>query len=599
MTFQKETLVISINIIISFCLAFVLWDYIEFEYIDNGIIGIYSEKKFNALNDIFRYIVFILIPLSFYFLTKLYFEKNFSIKIKGIFSNDIFTSEKDKELSWIIFFLILIPIFFEYLSVSFPEHKLDSFHEGQRFSSAYKSSLDGSLWSGSFVTVGIFYETISSRLIWDIFDQISIGLTRYLEIFLIFIQKLSLVLLLFIFTNFLRLSPLFKNIFFISNTLILSFLSNYISGVDLLSFRELPIILLSILFLLSIKYNNNFFILFFISLLSIGSMLWGIDRGLVCNFLILSILLYLLFLKEYKKLLFLFILSLIPWFLFFISSKNEFIYFFNNTITIFKEMNYIHGLIHPKPFTNELHSARATKTLLAIVFTNIIAIHLIFSDNKNFSIHFKRFLIFLALVCVCSYLYALGRSDGPHIKNSFGYPLIFISIFFSYNFLIYISKKKIKLNHYLIYISLIFFIILTFQLNFKNIISYNDRFSKFINLEDNFFLNNDEIKLINELRTKISNYDCIQLLSNDAALYYLLRKKSCTKYYYVWSAASNKTQKLLIDELINTKIIIEGGPRNSWDLPLNKKLHLVYNELENNFYESQKIKEWRVFLRQQ
>ena len=106
-------------------------------------------------------------------------------------------------------------------------------------------------------------------------------------------------------------------------------------------------------------------------------MLWGIDRGLVCNFLILSILFYLLFLKEYKKLLFLFILSLIPWFLFFISSKNEFIYFFNNTITIFKEMNYIHGLIHPKPFTNELHSARATKTLLAIVFTNIIAIHLI------------------------------------------------------------------------------------------------------------------------------------------------------------------------------------------------------------------------------
>ena len=50
---------------------------------------------------------------------------------------------------------------------------------------------------------------------------------------------------------------------------------------------------------------------------------------------------------------------------------------------------------------------------------------------------------------------------------------------------------------------------------------------------------------------------------------------------------------------ITTQIIIEGGPRNSWDLPLNKKLHLVYNELENNFYESQKIKEWRVFLRQQ
>ena len=138
-------------------------------------------------------------------------------------------------------------------------------------------------------------QAIDNNQIWNIFDQTSIGLTRYLEIFFIFIQKLSLVLLLFIFTNFLRLSFLFKNVFFILNTLILSFLSNYISGVDLLSFRELPVILLSILFLLSLKYNNNFFILFLISLLSITSMFWGIDRGLVCNFLILIILFYLLY----------------------------------------------------------------------------------------------------------------------------------------------------------------------------------------------------------------------------------------------------------------------------------------------------------------
>ena len=109
-------------------------------------------------------------------------------------------------------------------------------------------------------------------------------------------------------------------------------------------------------------------------------------------------------------------------------------------------MSYIHGLIHPKPFTDELHSARATKTLLAIVLTNIIAIHLIFSDNKNFSPHLKKFLIFLAIVCACSYLYALGRSDGTHIKNSFGYPLLFISIYLSYNFLLFFSKKKVKFN---------------------------------------------------------------------------------------------------------------------------------------------------------
>ena len=194
-------------------------------------------------------------------------------------------------------------------------------------------------------------------------------------------------------------------------------------------------------------------------------------------------------------------------------------------MTIFKEMSNIHGLIHPKPFTDEPNSARATKTLLAIIFTNIVALHLIFSENKNFSINFKRFLIFFSLVCVSSYLYALGRSDGPHIKNSFGYPLMFISIYLSYNLLIFISEKKIILNKYLIYISLFFFIFLSFQLNFKNIISYNDRFNNFINLKDDYFLNNDEVELIDKLKSKVKNYDCIQLLSNDAALYFLLRKK--------------------------------------------------------------------------
>ena len=45
-------------------------------------------------------------------------------------------------------------------------------------------------------------------------------------------------------------------------------------------------------------------------------------------------------------------------------------------------------------------------------------------------------------------------------------------------------------------------------------------------------------------------------------------------------------------------MIIEGGPKNDWDVPLKKKMHLVYDELDNKFYEVQKIKKWRVFLRQ-
>ena len=56
-------------------------------------------------------------------------------------------------------------------------------------------------------------------------------------------------------------------------------------------------------------------------------------------------------------------------------------------------------------------------------------------------------------------------------------------------------------------------------------------------------------------RVKLLNYSCIQLFSNDAILNYLLRKKSCTKYYFVWSAASKTNQNQFIKELSDTNII--------------------------------------------
>ena len=42
-----------------------------------------------------------------------------------------------------------------------------------------RNYLENSLWSKSYITVGIFYETINASLFWNIFDNISIGLLRY------------------------------------------------------------------------------------------------------------------------------------------------------------------------------------------------------------------------------------------------------------------------------------------------------------------------------------------------------------------------------------------------------------------------------------
>ena len=66
----------------------------------------------------------------------------------------------------ILFILILL----EFFSLTFPVNELDIYHSGQRLSSVIKYNLDGSLWSSSYIIVGLIYEILGSKFIWDIFD---------------------------------------------------------------------------------------------------------------------------------------------------------------------------------------------------------------------------------------------------------------------------------------------------------------------------------------------------------------------------------------------------------------------------------------------
>ena len=81
-----------------------------------------------------------------------------------------------------------------------------------------------------------------------------------------------------------------------------------------------------------------------------------------------------------------------------------------------------------------------------------------------------------------------------------------------------------------------------------------------------------EKNFVNFLKPKLTDQSCIQLFSNDAIFYYILRKSSCTKYYFIWSAASKLNQKQFIKEISNSDIIITGGEKNNWDLPLKVKI---------------------------
>ena len=146
-----------------------------------------------------------MIPIFTFIGVKAYYEKFYFRYKDFIFKTKI---KNNSHLSWLIFFVIIIFLFLEFFLISFPVHNLDSFHEGQKMSAAYKSLLDNSLWSGSYLTVGVFYEILSSKITWKIFDHTSIGLI-VTELYLIFVLKILLILFLTFLSNF-KLSDLYK-----------------------------------------------------------------------------------------------------------------------------------------------------------------------------------------------------------------------------------------------------------------------------------------------------------------------------------------------------------------------------------------------------
>ena len=501
-----------------------------------------------------------------------------------------------------LFFIFILVL--EFLSLSFPTTTLDIFHEGQKLSSAYKGLLDGSLWSGSYITTGIINENLGARFIWMIFNHESIGSVRLLELIYILIFKILLICLIYETTKKNFFSENLKLFYFLLTSLISLFFIDYdLSTGDSFSYRDIPIIISLVIFF---RYINNidriYFPLIFLGLLSVVSFLWSIDRALIVFLLLILICFYLLINKKYINFFLLIFSVIIFWTLTYIFLGKEFNYFIENTFSILKNINYIFGIIHPAPFSDMQNSSRATKSLLLIVFSILISFSFLFSKKLKYSWHFKVLIITLSFVSFCSYIYALGRSDGGHIKQTTGIILLFYLVFTFYSLIRYF--EKLNLNHqfkdnFILFsnIILIIFFLLSVEININKTMNYSQRIKQYIHLNDNSFLSKEQTYFVEQMEPITRNYQCLQLFTYDAALPYLLKKPNCSRYYFIYSVGSLKDQKNLIEEMKNTKLAIYSGQTDNWGFKPQKKLPLVDNYINSNFLDNIKILNWEVKIR--
>tara|TARA_B100001540_G_scaffold73306_1_gene66275 strand:+ start:4398 stop:6203 length:1806 start_codon:yes stop_codon:yes gene_type:complete len=577
---------------ISLFIGYFIWPLIKLSNSNLDIIGEYSQNNYNSLNDFIRYFFFISIPLVSFFFSKVYFEKKkineFFINLKT--ENSIINS--DYKIYFFLFFIIIF-ILFEFFSLSFLVKKIDLFHDGQQLSSSYKNIIDETLWSGSYIVIGIFYETLANKILWETFDIKSIGLARFTNLLYIITTKILLVLLSFEITKKINLSKLSKYVFFTLLSLILLSCIDYnLNSGEIISFREITILLTLIFFINSIN-SNKVINYIFIGIIFVASFLWSLDRAIVLTIFLIFLLFYLAFNKKHIQLITLLLSVFFCWLILYLIFNDEFIFFISNTLSVIKEHTYINGIIHPLPFSDERNSTRATKNLLVILFSLIISINILFKNKTRYPNNLKIILLTLAIFCGLSYVYALGRSDGPHIKQTLAFPVIFFTTFFLYEILYFFSKSinklEIKKNNILFLAPILFLYIFIINIDFNNIKNYSQRFSSFISLEDKNFLNEEDIIFINETSKILENEKCIQLFTNDAALLYLLKKPSCTKFYFVYSIGSNKNQNEFIAELENTNFLILNGKTDSWGVPLNIKYPLINKYINENYINFKKV----------
>ncbi len=610
---MRKFIPLSLSIIILITVS-LLWDYIKLPYNnENILVGEYYFKKYNPLNDTIRFLLFILLPSLTYLVSYFFTHKNIcniSISSKNYFLNKKESNFYNPLSSYFLLFIILITLEFFSVDLSNFINKVDMYHDGGFLVPPLNYLNNKELYNSTWYDYGLIANNFGT--IFNLFfGYYSIGSITLIKLIFIYLTKLFLLLILKEISKELNLDNLLKKVFFIILTFFAISLPNYYDLNVYFSYRQ-SIYLFFIFILGSTLCNNKNlnFKFFFIGTFSLISVLWWHDIGAYVNALIFLSLIYLLIHREINSFLIIIFGITLSWVLFFLIMSGpeikEFLY--QIKIPYSSAYEYILGMEYRKPFSEE--SGRWTKALLFIYATSLMIINLNFS--KKFYVNYKT-KIFTTLLFISGILIfksALLRSDSLHLKYSSGlYILVFFLILMLFLFQRIDKNKKIKslLKNisidtlskflFLFYITFAFLFFSgvfnkkdnnTVAKKIQNIVNLKSNVKYLIEAKDDLYLDENTKKVL-KFYNKISKDDnCIQMLTDDAAFHYFLRKPSCTQFFYASNIINGYTENKFINQLklSSPNIILYKSPYNILTNYSNMPNALEHIEKKYSFFEN-------------
>ena len=596
---MKKYILPIILLVSSIFFVTIIWEFIKIPYdVSMQIEGeSYLKNLHNPLNDSLRFIIFLGVP----FLSIIFFfqitEKKIINNIKNFFILNYNSIKIENQILNKYFFIFFIILIFEFFSLDFENYNYfsDIFHEGLWLSASQNSNLNNEFWLSSYVGRG-FFGNFHPYLIWKIFGIESVGSVRFFHLFVIFLNKILLLIISKKITEIVDIDNNNKILFFSLLSIIFLSFTSYSEPVFILrSFLLLLFVILLLKFFSNYGSKKTIFIL---GLISSISLFWYIDIGAYINLTSLILAIFFLIRFEFKNFIFFAFSILIGWgLIILIIPKEEFNAFLDNTFLIFSTIEYIQGLIFPTPFSGDFRSTRA---LLIFLITGTAIIYLLKDFNKK-NLLFLVSNIFLFIIGLIYFKYGLSRSDSVHIRvaQSFVY-LPFFSILL---YLIFFAlKDKIKIKKYINILTLILFVILSSidkkyeDKSIKNIIYSFSSINKLLNYEDKIFLNQDYNDFISYYRKLTSSDKCITLFTHEVALTYFIKKPTCSKFYLMYTASPEIIQKQLIKDIASKKpsfIVYNSNIDLYGNNSENLKLVNKFIVSKYHFYET--FKHWEIY----
>tara|TARA_B100000686_G_C16755816_1_gene955398 strand:- start:679 stop:2118 length:1440 start_codon:yes stop_codon:yes gene_type:complete len=463
--------------------------------------------------------------------------------------------------------------------------------------------LNQGYWSSSYVVRGLFGD-FYPYFLWNTFGVESVGVTRFFQLVIIFLNKLLLLMIARNISLIVNLKKEIQIIYFLF--LSITFLSFQGYGSPIFLTRSFLLLLFILIFLKFLdNYKSGFIYIPIIGFFSSVSFFWYIDIGFYINIFIFILFLFFLIKFELKNILVLSTSIILGWLFFYlVIPKEEFSEFLSNSYLIFSTLNYIHGLIFPTPFISL--DARSTRALLIFLITALLITKAISKNIEEKEFIFFISLFFLILISCLYFNYGLSRSDSSHIKVAQGFIYIpFFSILFFYilkNLNINLNKsvlnkfKKFKVGILLLIVVLIF---VQKKYEDKKIINLTTSFNsikELISFEDKNYLSKDYQEFIQYYADISKSDNCVTIFTNEIAIYYFLKKPSCSKYFNMWTATPKEIQSEMIKDFKSNRpnFILYESEKDVFNIS-QERLLLVNAFILENYVFYEKFKYWDIY----